>query len=81
MDSELSLQELRETVKAQLIAARGRIRSDAWRWPYVSPVVLESVVGALGDISVVEAREALARLNSEAEAHSLPQQEKDDDGQ
>ncbi len=60
------LSELKQKVTTMRIAAQERIRDDAWRWPHVQPNVLESVIGAIGEISVVEAREGLARLESEA---------------
>ncbi len=60
------LSELKHKVTTMRIAAQECIRDDAWRWPHVQPNVLESVVGAIGEISVVEAREGLARIESEA---------------
>ncbi len=64
--------ELQRKVKTMRESSQERIRDDAWRWPHVKPNELESVIGAIGEISVVEAREALARIESESAPAPLP---------
>jgi hypothetical protein len=62
----LSMTDLRKTVGILRDAAQRRIQTDRLRlWPAVSDRDFNAVVSALGEISVVEAREALARLQQE----------------
>ena len=58
--------ELRETVRTLRPRAQGRIQADRARlWPHVTDHDFDAVVQAVGEISVVEAREALTRMEGE----------------
>lgn len=59
--------ELRIMAQALRQQAQGRMRADRWRlWPHVADVDFDAVVNALGEVSIIEAREALARMELEA---------------
>lgn len=63
------LTDLRATVRELRERAQGRMRADRRRlWPHVTDHDFDAVVIALGEISVVEARDALARLERAANA-------------
>lgn len=58
---------LKATVQELRYSAQGRMRDDRERfWPNVSDQDFEAVLAALGEISIVEARLALTRLQEEA---------------
>lgn len=62
------LTTLRTYVQKLRGEAQDRMRADRPRlWPRVSDQDFEAVVRALGDISLIEARAALARLEAEAQ--------------
>lgn len=63
----VGLEGLRATVQELRYSAQGRMRDDRPRfWPDVSDTDFEAVLVALGEVSIVEAREALTRMQEEA---------------
>lgn len=62
-DDDISFKDLQTTVRTLRRAAQGRMRDDRSRlWPHVSDHDFNAVLDALGEISILEARIALARL-------------------
>lgn len=67
MSDDMSLDDFKTTVQTLRVAAQGRLRDDRLRlWPAVTDHDFAAIVNALGEISVVEARETLTRLQREA---------------
>lgn len=61
------LTELRETVRTLRERAQDRMRADRrCLFPHVKDHDFDAVVNAVGEISIVEARDALARLERAA---------------
>jgi hypothetical protein len=69
------LDELRVHVRDMRLSAIDRLCADVpTLWPDISGRILAAVIGALGEISVIEARAALARAQEAShESKSLEQ--------
>jgi hypothetical protein len=58
--------ELRTVVRDMRLSAIDRLCADVPKlWPRLSARTFAAVVGALGEISIIEAREALSRADTE----------------